>query len=640
MKKKNNNHILIIDDNPNIHMDIKSVLTTASAEDNINDLESVLFNQTKKQKITYTKFNCTIDSAFSGEEGLEKISAATKTHKPYSLIFIDIRTPPGMNGIDATQKILELDPNVQIVICSAYSDHTWQKLISTLGVSDRWLILKKPFELIEMRQMACALCEKWSLQAQMHHKITEKTLFLNDANHQLSMKINELKKAHQKINYLAYFDSLTNLPNRNYFYTEVERLFQKAKENSQKVVLMYLDLDNFKHVNDAMGHSAGDALLCKVTEKLQKLLRDYDILEHFIPNKFVDINLARIGGDEFVIILNSIHSLEHINSIAERILSSVSVDYYIAGNIISVTASIGIAIYPNDGDSIDSLMKNADAAMYSAKNCKRNTFQFYSEKNNYETQERLQLDAELRKALSNEELFLCYQLKYKSSDRSVIGMEALLRWQHPRKGVLYPIDFIYIAEELDIIVPIGTWVLETACRDLKHLHDMGYENLMTSVNISSLQFKSPDLLITVERVLNTVDLAPHFLELELTERIIMIDQEEAPELLRKLKKFGVSISIDDFGTGYSSLSHLSKLPIDTVKIDRSFVSLIEKEKTSPILDSIIELSHNLQHKVIAEGVETEEEFEYLASKGCDEIQGFLLSKPLPFEELVKKLKNI
>ena len=439
--------------------------------------------------------------------------------------------------------------------------------------------------------------------------------------------ITERKRAEDEVQRLAYFDILTNLPNRALLLDRLEQALAQSTRHGEQVGILFLDIDQFKGINDTLGHSVGDDLLKIIAERLSSCIRKSD-------------TVARVGGDEFVIILNYMANEQDASTTAEKILKVLASPIYLNSQEIFSTASIGIAIYPADGGDCDTLLKNADTAMYQAKDNGRNTYQFYTSDMNAQALERMLLQNDLRRALDRGEFSLHYQPQLNAHNGQLIGMEALLRWTHPTLGAIPPSKFIPFAEETGMILPIGRWVLETACRQNKAWQDIGLPPLRVAVNLSGRQFKVGNLAQMVEEILHETQLPAQYLELELTESILMESADDTVHLLRELKKMGVHLAIDDFGTGYSSLNYLKHFPIDRLKIDRSFVRDILKDPDdAAIAEAIIVLAHSLKIKVLAEGVETREQLEFLLARSCDEMQGYYFSHPLCVKDFTTLLNS-
>jgi len=426
----------------------------------------------------------------------------------------------------------------------------------------------------------------------------------------------------------AYYDQLTGLTNRLLFHDRLEQGIFSANRNNKILAVLFIDLDNFKYVNDSMGHTSGDTLLRLVSRRLIKCLRKTD-------------TVARWGGDEFTILLTNIKNIRDISILCNRILNKEFTNIVVDNQELRITASIGVSIYPQDGNDVEELIKNADTAMYKAKELGKNQYQFFKSKMNADVINRVQSENNLYRAIEKEEFLLLYQPQIDLSNSKIIGFESLIRWDTPDKGVLAPYKFIPIAEETNLIIPLGQWIIEQTCIQNKKWHDQGYK-LTSAVNISAKQFLQSDLAEVIIKVLDKTKLDPQYLELELTETILIDNVDKTIQILNKLKDMGVKISIDDFGTGYSSLSYLKKFPIDTLKIDQSFISPI-KDRNSinniAIANIVIDLGHKLGMKVIAEGVETQEQVEFLKEYACDKIQGYIISEPvneIEFNLLLKK----
>jgi diguanylate cyclase (GGDEF)-like protein/PAS domain S-box-containing protein len=437
--------------------------------------------------------------------------------------------------------------------------------------------------------------------------------------------ITERKLTEQRVHHVAQHDPLTGLPNRSLLQDRLGQAVAYATRSGNPVWVMLIDLDRFKFVNDSMGHKAGDVLLMTVAARLRSSLRDAD-------------TVARLSGDEFVVIVSESGDQQLTPGIVGRVMHAVAQPVMLGTKEFFVTCSIGVAVYPSESTSADTLIEHADIAMYRAKKLGRNNFQFYTPAMNEESLERVRIESALRNAVERDEFVLYYQPQLDMKTGKIVGMEALIRWQHPELGMVPPSRFISIAEETGMIVAIGAWVLRSACAQNKAWHDAGYDKLRVAVNLSARQFGAADLIENLAAVLFDTGLEPKYLEIELTESLFMSDITPAVDLLHRMKALGVNLSIDDFGTGYSSLSYLSRFPIDVLKIDRSFVADITRDANDEaIVTSIIALAHNLKLGVIAEGVETGEQLDYLRRHGCDEIQGYYFSQPLPAREFEQLL---
>lgn len=438
---------------------------------------------------------------------------------------------------------------------------------------------------------------------------------------------NALRNALVDLARQANYDALTGLPNRNLLLDRMQQALS-AQRYLRSIAVAYIDLDHFKNVNDSLGHSAGDLLLRQVAERLQSTLRDGD-------------TVARVGGDEFVLVLMGLVNDEIIFRAMQRVVKKIGEPLTIDGRELNITFSAGISIYPQDGQDVDTLLKNADTAMYRAKDHGRNNFQFFTSEMNRLVSERLALEHSLRRAVERNELMLYYQPKVDIKTGIIVGAEALLRWQHPDWGLVFPARFIPVAEETGPIMEIGEWVLRTACNQNRLWQNAGLSPIIMSVNLSARQLRQKDFAKTVGRILFESGLEPGQLELELTESMVMHDPEVAIATLRALKSIGTRLSVDDFGTGYSSLSYLHQLPVDTLKIDQSFVhkiGLSDNPDDGILARTIISLGHSLHLTVIAEGVETSAQLKFLKAHLCDEVQGYYFSRPVPAEEFARLLQ--
>ena len=450
--------------------------------------------------------------------------------------------------------------------------------------------------------------------------------------------ISERKKAEEQIQHLALHDGLTGLPNRLLFEEQVDKALAAAQRLDQKLATLFFDLDRFKNINDSLGHHVGDALLKEVAKRVTHCLRKSDYMVRGAMETS-DNTMARMGGDEFTVLLPNLSHAEDAARVARRIMEALAIPFQVGGGEVFVSASIGIALYPIDGSDVATLIKNSDAAMYHAKNEGRNNYQFFTESMNKEAAAKLSLENDLRKAVSEEQLVLYYQPQIDIATRNIFGVEALIRWRHPQRGLVPPVEFIPLAEERGLIVAISEWVLRTACAQAQAWHQSGLRKITVAVNMASPSFKQENLLQVVTDALEGSGLEAKYLELEVTESIMVHDMKTVLPTLKALKDIGIHLSIDDFGTGYSSLSYLQHFPIDALKIDQTFVSDIDENRGSAIVRAIIAMSASLNLTVIAEGVETESQAKFLLENGCHKMQGYLFSRPLPVDEMTRLLQQ-
>src|ERR1700722_12812863 len=439
--------------------------------------------------------------------------------------------------------------------------------------------------------------------------------------------ITDRKVAEERVQFLAYYDALTGLPNRTLLQDRLEKALAAARRQKNKLALLYLDLDRFKDINDSLGHSVGDLFLQEVAERLKRWGRQQD-------------TVGRLGGDEFLIMLTDAKDIPDAAVAAERLMDAMTTEFVVQGHSLNIGCSIGISIFPEHGADADTLIKNADAAMYSAKANGRNNFRFFTEEMNAQVVERLTLEKSLRLALDKKELFLMYQPQMDMATGKVVGLEALLRWQHPKFGLVPPDRFIRLAENSGLILPIGEWVLRTACSQARTWQEEGFPKVTVAVNVSAIQFRQEGFCRLIRKVLDETGLAPQYLELELTESLLLANADLMLAVVQKLKAMGLTLAIDDFGIGYSSFGYLRQFQVSKLKIDRSFIrDVAVNPDDAAITAAIISMAKSLKLRVIAEGVETEEQMSFLRAHHCDEIQGYYFSKPLTADKIADKLRG-
>ncbi|RBP33899.1 PAS domain S-box-containing protein/diguanylate cyclase (GGDEF)-like protein [Marinobacter pelagius] len=439
--------------------------------------------------------------------------------------------------------------------------------------------------------------------------------------------VTERKEAEAFINFQAYHDLLTRLPNRALFKDRLELAIAQARRGNEKLAVMFLDLDRFKIINDTLGHAMGDRLLQAVTQRLEKCLRKGD-------------TLSRFGGDEFTLLLPAIHDSDDARQIARKLIRALQAPFQLGEHEVFVGVSIGIAVYPEAGENLDQLIQSADIAMYHVKGRGKDGYRFYSQTMSVDTANRLSLERDLRLALERDELRVFYQPQVCSRSNRIVGLEALVRWQHPERGLLYPGDFLALAEETKLIVQLSEWVMDRAFRDVGDWIRNGHPDLRLAVNLSPIQVEHPRFVDNLVRRMTKQDFPPDNLEIEITENVIMSDLDQISHKLRELATVGVRIAIDDFGTGYSSLNYLHRLPIHTLKVDQSFVRAIRSgEDGACIVNAIVAMAHGLKLEIVAEGVETDEQLSYLRNLGCHQVQGFFYGPARPAEEVFKALEE-
>jgi len=516
--------------------------------------------------------------------GLEAVQAAIRQIP--DLILMDA-VMPEMDGFRATEEIKKLTEFLTTPILMATSLDDDQSIARAfdVGACD---YITKPFN--------------WSV---LKHRTT-RMLFAADAE--------------RKIRHLAYHDALTGLPNRMLFMDRIDQAISRAQRENGKFAILYIDIDHFKVINDSMGHAAGDQLLNIVSQRLTEVLRKTD-------------TIARLGGDEFTIIIEDLEEAESVALVAKNILATLDKPIELFEKEVHIGGSIGIALYPQDGENFGTLLKNSDTAMYKAKELGRQTFQFYEHEMSLKAMRRLDLENQIRVALKNEEFLVYYQPKVNLVSGQCQGMEALVRWQHPEKGLIAPDDFIPLAEETGLIIQLDEWVMRSACQQFKEWKAAGYPVNNLSVNISARHFKEGSLLRHCKKVIEETQLLPKYIEIELTESALVDNYDSAKEILHEIHEMGIHIALDDFGTGYASMSYLKEFPFDTVKLDRSFVQGVpENSEDTAIVKAMIQLAEALNLNMVAEGVETESQKYFLTDHGCAYGQGYLWSKPVDANE--------
>jgi len=752
-----NRRIIVIDDNESVHQDFRKILaddTGGDAQKSRQQLRAALLGPTASAPPSSIIFE--VDTARQGQDGYDMIRDAVARNRPYALAFVDMRMPPGWDGVETIEHLWKVDRDLQVVICTAHSDYSWEEIVERIGGSDRLLLLKKPFDSAEVWQLACALTEKWRLAHQsrmqlqtLEDMVWERTSQLENANQQLRreikerqlaeetaarighilddtlneiyifhaetlrflqvnrgaranlgytieelseltpldlipgnsaksfedllvsgcrgdkekvefqtvhrrkngslypvevhlqrsrfgadpvfvaiiLDITERKAAEDILKHAATHDTLTGLPNRAVLVDRLDACIERCRRDPDfRFAVLFLDLDNFKLVNDSLGHNVGDRLLIQVAERLKACLRSLDAVVR------LDQDLAaRIGGDEFVVLLDGIKSAGDAAHVTQRLLDHLKTPVTLGKHEIVVNASIGIAVASRDYEHGHQVLRDADTAMYRAKAAGRGRFAIFDQAMHALACERLQLENDLRRALERDQFRLVYQPIVSLPSCEVVAVEALLRWQHETRGMIYPDEFIDVAEESNLIVPIGMWVLEHACRQLREWdgQSAACSKLLLNVNLSRRQLLASGLVADIERVLRETGMPGNRLNLEITESAIITCPDLVTETLRDIKSFGVGIHMDDFGTGYSSLSCLHRFPLDVVKIDRAFVAMVDTNHDyAAIIEAIITLARSLRMKVTVEGIENRGQLDKINEIGCQFAQGFLFAKPV------------
>jgi diguanylate cyclase (GGDEF)-like protein len=600
--------VLVVDDEPSI-IDAYRQIFTGPSEDAAaarRNLGAKLFGAGAGAPGTVRRLPSnalSFDAVFckGAESAVEAVREALAADRPFAVAFLDMRMSPGPDGIWCAARIRELDPALEIAVCTAYSDIDPTEIGGRVPPEDKLSYLQKPFHPHEVRQMAIALASKW--------------------------------RAECRIARLAYFDSLTGLPNREQAHKRLRTAVAASQQEGKMLALMYVDLDNFKRINDTLGHAIGDEVLITAADRLRKSLRHGDgrAPDSVAVDRPGDV--GRLGGDEFMVVLPDIGGSENAAQVADRVIATLQEPMRLSKHTVVITPSIGIAMLPTDGTDADVLLRHADLAMYFAKRRAPGSYAFFDASMNEGALQRYTIEGKLRGALERGELSLHYQPQIDMSTGHITGMEALLRWTNDELGVVPPSDFIPVAEDAGLIVPIGEWVLRTACLQAKKWHDEKLAIQRIAVNVANTQFGMHNFSAQIAAILAETGLPPKMLELEVTESMVMMDEKRATRVLDELHAIGVSVAIDDFGTGYSNFQRLHLLAIDRLKMDRSFVrDLGDDSDDRAIAAAIISMARALKVDVVAEGVESFAQFRFLQEHLCGQSQGFLMSRALPAGE--------
>lgn len=650
--------ILIVDDNENIHEDIKYILSphhANSMDSEIQSLKDELFgdesSDNKKNGTNVLSIEYKIDDAYQGEEAVKMVENSMKEGYPYSLVFMDVRMPPGMDGIQTIGKIWEVCPHVEVVICTAYSDYTWEKIVSKFGQTDHILFIKKPFDSVSLKQIALSLTTKWKLEKQgrehienLETEVKRRTQELNGTVERLTEEVALRKDKEIQLAYIAHYDSLTGLLNRRSFYEALRNIIDKSadSEGKESFGLLFMDVDGFKQVNDLWGHDIGDLLLIEISKRIKACLGDYSYkLAGFFPaddSPKASDAIFRLGGDEFTAIL-TLGDREKIAELTSNLIESIKLPCFLHKHEVYTSCSVGVSLYPEDSENAKILLKNADTAMYAAKESK-GAHVFFGQIKDTALMHQIALASDLGTALEKNQIDVHYQGLLNKEDQ-VIGITALARWNHPRFGMVMPEEFIPVAEKSNQMIKIGRSILQTACRHLKELHKAGYANLFVLVNCTNKQFYDPNFIKVIETVLKEVELDPRYLKLGLEERFSMQDPEKSLTIINSLSSMGIQFTVEGFGSSNSLFNFLRHLPQNTlIKIDKSYVENITSNDSDQIfLSNILDLIKNRNLNAIISGIETYEQEELLKNKDCI-YQGYLFNIPKSFNEFIIDLKEM
>ena len=643
--------ILIADDNRDIHEDIKYILDSSS--ENTDDysetkrLKEELFGESGSpvgnEKVTGIKYS--IDDAYQGEEAVRMVKTACENGDPYSLIFMDVRMPPGIDGIETVERIWKIDPDAGIVICTAFSDYSWDQIVLKLGQNDNLLFIKKPFDSVSLKQIALAMTTKWSLKRQINE-------YIGNLEKQVEIRTNELtgtvdklkaeialrKEKEKQLAYSAHYDSLTELLNRRSFYSYLSDITTEGACQKDKFALFYIDLDDFKNVNDVFGHDTGDRLLVEVAGRIGKVLAGHamEMPDYISENGHVKA-IFRLGGDEFIAILAE-SSREELGMIAQKLIDEIKIPFIIYGNEIDTSCCIGISICQSDSLPSETPLKFADMALYEAKKV-NGIFRFYDQSESESYLNELKLEKDLRKAVQKEQIGVYFQ-RLVNTKEETIGVQALARWFHAEFGELGPDRFIHIAEKSDLIISLGAHIMRLAAGYMKKIHDRGHGELFVLVNCTAKEFYYPGFVNIVKNVLRDSSLEPSRLKLNLDDKFSFQATPVALSIIKELNDIGVQFALNGFDSDYPAFVFLQKVPRDTIiKLDREYVkNIVSDERNRRFLIALMDIIETLELRILISGIETLDQKRLLEEKNCI-LQGYHYNIPKPFGEFLEDLNT-
>jgi diguanylate cyclase (GGDEF)-like protein len=644
--------ILIADDNRDIHEDIKYILdSSASALADYQETKSLkeeLFGEDgssgKNEVIVDIRYR--IEDAYQGEEAVQMVEAARKSGDPYSVIFMDVRMPPGMDGIQAIERIWEIDPDIEVVICTAYSDYSWDQIVAKLGQNDNLLFIRKPFDSVSLKQITLAMTTKWSLKRQIAEHIVSLEQQVEKRTQELTALVGQLKaemalreEKEKLLAHNAHYDSLTELLNRRSFYSSMAMLTEDSSCKRDQFSVFYIDIDDFKRVNDVMGHDVGDRLLQETSRRIRKVLEDVAcVIPDFISTDSTAKTIYRLGGDEFTAIINSADR-DTVARIAQDLIDSIKKPFVTSGFEINTSCCIGISMYPQDSLSTEGLLKYADIALYEAKKT-NGVYQFYDNPGTVSLMNELMIENDLKKAVAEGQIEVHFQCLVNTKEEP-IGVQALARWAHPQLGTLQPEQFIRVAEKSDQIVSLGACILRNSIQYLKKLHEAGYEQFFVLVNCTTKQFYNPDFISIIKSALQEQDMAPAYLKIGLEEKFTLQATAASLTIIRELNRIGVQFILNGFESEYPAFVFLQQVPRDTIiKLNRAYVkNIVEDTKNRNFLLALMDIIKSWDLNIIISGIETREQKELLDEKDCI-LQGYHYNIPKPFDEFMKDLEAI
>jgi diguanylate cyclase (GGDEF)-like protein len=644
--------ILIADDNRDIHEDIKYILDSSASAiadyQETRQLKDELFGEesdsSKNDIIVDIKYR--IEDAYQGQDAVKMVESARNSGDPYSIIFMDVRMPPGIDGIQAIEQIWKIDPDVEVVICTAYSDYSWDQIISKLGQNDNLLFIRKPFDSVSLKQITLAMATKWNLKRQitehidnLEQQVEKRTQELTVLVEKLTVEISLREEKEKQLAHSAYYDSLTELLNRRSFYSSLSIITNYDLFKYDRFSIFFIDIDDFKNVNDVMGHDVGDRLLIETAERIKEVLGENACtISDFACRDITAKTIYRLGGDEFTAIINSADK-EKTAKVAQALINSVKRPFFISGFEINVSCCIGISMYPQDSISAEVLLKHADIALYEAKKF-NGVYRHYDNPESSSFMNELLIENDLKQAVSKGQIDVYLQCLVNSQDEP-IGVQALARWLHPEFGMLQPDQFIHIAEKSDQIISLGTCILRNSVKYLKTLHNVGYDKFFVLVNCTIKQFYNRDFVNIIKTTLQEADLNPAFLKLGLEERFSLQATAASLAVIKELNDIGVQFIVNGFESEYPAFVFLQQVPKDTiVKLNRDYVkNIVDDVKNRNFLLALMDIIKSWDLNIIISGIETKRQKEILGARECI-LQGYHYNVPKPLEQFMEDLKSI
>ncbi len=641
--------ILIADDNKDIHDDIKYILDTSSVDmeeyQETKLLKEELFGEKdaadKAEAVIDIKYS--IDDAYQGNEAVGMVRKAKKSGDPYSLIFMDVRMPPGMDGIETIESIWKTDPDAGVVICTAYSDYSWDQIVTKLGQNDNLLFIRKPFDNVSLKQIALAMTTKWSLKKQVKEHIENLEQLVAERTNELTTMVGKLRneialrrEKEKQLAHSAHYDYLTELLNRRSFYTSLTSLTEEGTYRRDKFSLFYIDLDDFKSVNDIYGHDVGDMLLIEVAGRIGRVLEDHacHISDHVSENGCVKA-IFRLGGDEFTAVINETDR-KTVGEIAQRLIDAIKEPYFISEHEIDASCCIGVSTYINNKVPVNTLLKLSDIALYEAKRI-HGVYKFHEPSDSYPYLNEVKIERELKKSIERKQIDVYLQSLVDTRDR-VIGMQALVRWLHPEFGELEPGQFLHIAQKSDQIITIGAYVLRKSLGYLKKIHDAGHSDKFIMVSCTAREFYNPGFVDMVKSEVREAGIKPNYLKLNLEDKFSFQATQGALSIISELNEFGVRFAINGFDSDYPAFAFLQQVPKDTmIKLNKAYVkNIVTDEKNRSFLLALMDIINTWELDIIISGIESQEQKQLLDSRECI-LQGYHFNMPKPFDRYMEDL---